>query len=201
MDKPFPSGHFLGAADLNRLVGILDLPTAEIDVVSTTTETDVYTKAIAAGAMSTDRLLALLLAGDMLNDTGANRSFSIRVEFDGTLIWGDDFAIATSTRRRAWWMLLTLQNVGAANAQRLGGFVAYSDARATVSATGLGSLLGIFGQTAGSSSGETAGRSTPISGTSAIDTSLAKTLAVTCTPDTSSASLSLRRRSGVLFLA
>ena len=86
--KPFASGHILDAADVNDLTGILDRSTSTVDVVSTVTETTIYTFSVPANAMSTNRMLRLTMIGDVLNNDGTNRQFTVRIKFGATTMYG-----------------------------------------------------------------------------------------------------------------
>lgn len=172
MSKPFPAGLFLGASDLNDLVGILDRSTAEADAVSTTSMT-VYSKVIPAGAMSSDRMLRLTVHADFLNNSGAPRDTSVAVQFNGTGVVGlGGSGIAASASRFPGSFIFEFGNRGATNSQMLTAYYA---------------TLGTFAmlQTVG---------------TAAIDTTIAQTLTVLVTHSVSNASLSYRKRYALLEL-
>jgi hypothetical protein len=193
--KPFASGHKLAAADVNDLVGVIDRSTSVVDVVSSTTETSVYSKVIAADAMSTDRMLRLTLKATYLNSTGGGVDITPRFKFGGTTHWGEAITLSSSaTRRRIRW-IVEIENLGATNVQEFEGVFSTSDAAAA-------SVAGI-GNTTSAYSGDVAGHLHILFGGSAalaIDTTAAQTLQLTVQHAASSANLSFRKFSAVLEL-
>lgn len=155
------------------------------DVVSTTTETDLLNGEItvAAGLMSTNRMLRAVLLADYLNDTGVSRNLTLKVKLGATTLWGELQAVATSATRRVLAIEFTIANLGAANSQFLCGTVFYSNPTAG-SVAGIGDLDGIGGS--------------PVSGTAAEDTTAAKALAVTATHSVADAGLSCRLRGALV---
>jgi hypothetical protein len=132
----------------------------------------------------------------MLNNTGGNEGFTIKVEFHGGTMWQDTFSIATDADRRAWAMLLWLANLGSASSQQLGGWVGFSDA--TPPTFGLGNAHALFNSGSVVAAGQT--MSTPIAGVATVDTSAGGILRVQCQPSINSASLSMRKKYGLLEL-
>lgn len=181
MSKPFATHSFPGASDLNDLVGVYDRPTSLIDVVSSLTETTIYTKSIGAGHMSTDRTLRLSLRGDYLNNSGGPRQPVIKVKLGATTLLTDTLStVAASASRYPWRFDVEIDNLGATNSQwvnaRLEMGVAGGGPRVSETLDGL------------------------LFATGAVDTTVAQTLVVTITLDTNSASHSWRRLKGVLEL-
>lgn len=84
--KPFSSGHDLTAADVNDLVGVYDRSTSAVDVVNTAVATSLWSKAIAANALSTDRMLRVTILGDYLNNTGISQALTLGIDFPLSLI-------------------------------------------------------------------------------------------------------------------
>lgn len=185
--KPFASGHILAAADVNDLTGVYDRATATIDVVSSTTETTIYTKSIGAGHMSTDRMLRLTILGDYFNNTGLGQDPRLKVSFGGTVIWDWTFPIAgqpDNANRRPFYAVINIANKASASVQFMTGIMGIGSANVTV---GIGSEDKAAGVIASA-------------GTFAINTASAQTLLVTAQHDTSSANLSLRRLYAMLEL-
>lgn len=115
--KPFPVNHDLLSADVNDLTGILDRSTSTVDVVSSTTKTTLWSKVIAAGAMSTDRWLRLRLMCDFLNDTGGAQTPTFNLIFgvsESTLFAP---SVAAGANRYAANVEIEIANVGASNSQ------------------------------------------------------------------------------------
>lgn len=188
-DKPFPSGHDLTAADVNRLVGILDQSTAEFDLVNTAAGGTMYDKSVAANAMSTDRLLRCTILGDYLNNSGTSQSLTMSVQLGGTLLWGDSTTatITTSAVRRLFRLTFEIANLGSASVQTLSGFWVLS-APVAGSGAGLGAI-------------DSGSVNAPLAGTGAKDTTGALTLAWTAQHGAASTNISLRKKYALLELA
>ncbi len=174
---------------------VYDRAATTVDVVSSTTETAIYSKSIAGNDMSTDKSLRLTINGDYLHQSISN-SLRIKVNFGGTTFWDytTDFGTGTSPRIQPWEMKLLVSNLGATNSQMIQGhFLSNYMANATPTA-GIGTvyltnssvpgMFGVFG----------------ISSLGTIDTTLAQTLSVTVQWSTSSASSSWRKRNAILEL-
>ena len=201
-NPPFVDNEKPSTAKWNTLVGRYDVATSEIDVVSTASETALYSKSISAGDLSSDRMLRLTIRGDILNNTGASHSFTLKVKFGGTTIYdstGSGWVLATAAGRRPFKLLVELANLNATNIQFMGGEMLVGNA--TGATTGIGRLGDDVGSASGSQS-STQGLIHMFSsnGTHAVDTTAACTLEVTVTPSLNSASLSVRRKHGILEL-
>lgn len=186
--KPFASGHVLGAADVNDLTGVYDRPTAEIDVTNTTVETTIFTKSIAANAMSIDRMLRLGIYGDVLN-SGAGRNLTYRCKFGATTWYQQSRGMTDDADRYPFALELMIRNLGAANSQFATGRL--FEGSLTPATVGLSSIDG------------GAGRSHVLfssNGLLTLDTTAAVTLAVTVQWDAASTSASFRRRHAILEL-
>lgn len=203
MPKPFAVGALPGAADLNALVGRHDAATAEIDVVNTTTETVLYTKSITANHMSTDRMLRLNVIGDYLNDSGAARNLTVKVTFGGTTLYLSTFGnVAVSATRRPFRVEVLLANLGVTNSQFMSGVIYLGSATLTSGgAVGIGEVQGGH-ETTDSVLGAAKVKVTPFAtnGVAALDTTVARTLEVLVTHSAANASLSCRRKYGLLEL-
>jgi hypothetical protein len=201
-NPPFADGEIPSSAKWNSLVGVYDRAVTAIDVVSSVTETPIYSKAVGAGHMSTDRMLRLSLVGDYLNDTGADRSFIFRVKFGGTTIFSnaaDGLLMGPVALRRDFEFRVLIANLGATNAQFSKLSLEVSSAIAATNGVGRTT------DTPGTSTNtvlNTRYLSVPLgaSGNHAIDTTAACTLEVTVQHPTSSASLSCRRKFAYLEL-
>ena len=64
------AAEIVTAAKLNLFSRVYDRVVTSVDVVSTATETNLYSKSIAANDMQTDRMLRLTLLGDLLRNNG-----------------------------------------------------------------------------------------------------------------------------------
>lgn len=162
--------------------------TSEKDVVSTVTETDLLNSSvtIGAGVLGTDRMLRAVLIGDYLNNSGANRTFTLKVKLGATTLFQDDsVSLTAGATRRPWRIEFELANLGAPNSQFLFGKVDLGIN--TAPTTGIGDLYtndmnGPWGT----------------SGTAAVDTSSAQALAVTVTHSAADANLSMRLKYAVV---
>lgn len=198
-NPPFTTGEIPSAAKWNTGAYVYDVSTSTVDVVSTVTETSVYSKSIGAGHLSNNRRLRLVLEGDTLINLGAS-TLTLRCKFGGTAWFGAVTpSLGTAAVRKNWTIELWLQNLGATNIQRAWGY-------ASNSAPVAGSVAGI-GDLGVAPSGwlvsGTAGGFAPFGSngtTMAIDTTLAQTLDVTVQWSASSASLSFRKTSALLEL-
>ncbi len=172
--KPFPSSHTVASADLNDLVGNYDRSTSEVDAVNTAAETTMYTRTIAAQAMSSDRTLRLRIIADYLNDSGSARSITILIKLGGTTIATISVGgIGVSATRLAGSFEVEIQNRGATNAQ-------------------------LISVRAPNFSSNTIIEALPV--TAAIDTTAARDLVVTAQHSAAHASLSYRKRGATLEL-
>jgi len=72
-----------GTINSRTEIGSLDRDVTQAEVVDTTVETTVYTFTVPANTLSSNRLLHLILTGDYLNNSGSNKTLTIRVNFGG----------------------------------------------------------------------------------------------------------------------
>lgn len=194
-NPPFIDNEKPSTGKWNTGVYRYDVLTAALDVVSTTTETSVYSKSISAGDMSAERMLRLTLVGDYMNNSGGPVDITLRVKFGATTVYAGVNGVGTSDPDRAPLILeLWFANLDATT-QRLAGVLNFGW-RGPAPTTGQGSLN--FGDPLASGGGDMT--HTVIGGTSAEDTTSAKTFEVTVQHGTSSAGLSFRRHFAVLEL-
>jgi hypothetical protein len=162
------------SAFLNDLTANYDRSTSDVDVVNTVSETTIYSKTIGANHLSTDRRLRLELTADYLNDSGSARNLTVRLKLGGTTITTVSVnGISASATRYAASMFFRIQAKGATNSQIID--VSYPNFSSNALLVAL-----------------------PV--TSAIDTSVAQTLAVTVEHSAAHTSLSFRKRSVALEL-
>lgn len=164
-----------------------DKAASGIDVVSSTTETNLYLKTITGGDMGTDRMLRLTMLGDILFNDGASGT-TLRIKFGGTTLWEDTIASSASATRRPYALQLFLGNQGSASVQFLAGTWNFGGVGAT---TGLGDVnFTDAGQPNAFSSG----------GTAALNTAVNQDLVVSAQHSANSANLSIRRFYAILEL-
>lgn len=104
--------------------GVLDRQVALQTVVNTTTETAVYTFAVPANTLSTNRTIHLSLIGDLINNTGATPTYTVRVKYGATTIFqGAVQTLASSASRAAIVLDVELTAANATGAQRAKSFL------------------------------------------------------------------------------
>ena len=157
---------------------IHDAKTSTTDVNTTVSETDLYSKSIIAGTLSTNHALRLTAFLDIRNDTGVARTATIKVKFGTTTLYTSP---ATSfndagTARYHMLLLVDLQATGATNTQA-------SMVRYFISNSAVADAV-----TSAFNTNSQIGRHYSIT----EDTTSAKTLSVTVTLSASDATLSCR---------
>lgn len=102
---------------VNRSI-VQDAVTADTTVSNSATETTIYTYSVPANTLGTNGHLRLTLLATLLNNSGANRTYTFRGKFGGTTLI-DDAAIAlpASAAARTLKITLDLYGDGATNAQ------------------------------------------------------------------------------------
>jgi hypothetical protein len=157
---------------------------------NSTAEQTLFTHTIPGGLLRTDRALRLTTLVRYLNNTGASRTFTLRIKFGTTTLYDDvSTAWSSSTQDRPIMLRLTLANTGASNAQEMA-FHLDSPAIGTITSTtaGLGDLA-----------------TTPYAlyfggGSSTEDTTTDRTLTVTLQASNASTSHTATRRHATLEL-
>lgn len=188
------------AAKLNTGAYVYKVLTNEIDIVNSVTETDVLKDgvgtalSIGAGHMSTNRMLRATIHADYLNNSGSNKTFTLKVLFGGTVFYEDvtpllDFSSAS---RQPIRIVLELPNLGSTNSQWLSGVLFKGEAGGAT--TGIGDLDTNFGWGSGSSI------IVPFAGSGTIDTTVARNLEVKITHSAAHASTSFRKKLAIVEL-
>lgn len=155
---------------------------ASFNVVSTLAETTLISQSIPGGTLTATGGMLVTIAADYFNNSGAGRTLNLKVKYGATTLFDDTSgAFVASATHRAFFMQFLLANEGATNTQRLAGIVALSP--------GAASGAGLGGLSAGVLAG---GGPSPLGGSSAEDSTAAKTLAVTATHSASDPSLALK---------
>ena len=158
--------------------------TTEKDIVNTTTETDLLNGevTVAAGVMSTNKMLRAVLVGDYLNNSGSQPNQTVKIKLGATDLWvGTVTAAAVQAARRAWRIEFTVANLASASSQFMEGALVIGEGTPT---TGVGNV-GAGGSP--SRYGEIG-----TNGTTAVNTGNAALLEVTVTHAVAHASLSWR---------
>lgn len=163
---------------------ILDAKTSATTVVSTTTETTLYSYSVPGNVMATSGRVYMSVAGDILKNFAGNLTF--RVKFGGTTIYDSGAStFASASQRRGFALDVMLCNLGATNSQ--GGDVRLLIGPSTPAVTtGTGQIIGSpFGGV---------GRLTP----GVIDTTSSRTLEVTVQWSVSDPSLEVAAYQGAV---
>lgn len=101
-------------------------PVREI-CVSSTAEATLWSGEIPAEFGATSRL-ELMLDGDLINNSGNNVTFTVRVKIGTTTMWADPATLGADADRRPLTMRLGLSSRGATNKQKLSGLLTLGDA-------------------------------------------------------------------------
>lgn len=98
--KPFAVGAIWHASDANELAGVYDRQTGLSTVVSTTVETTIYSKAIGAGHMASDRVLNGLILADWMNNSGVGgATTTLKVKLGATVVAQTSLSAGSSATR------------------------------------------------------------------------------------------------------
>lgn len=134
------SGGLPAWADAPSTYQLLDSQPAELTIVNTSALSTLYTFAIPANTLSSGDLLRLTLDLDYLNNSGASRTFELKVTLQGTVIFDDTSTNrVANAQRRPWPLQMVFAIRNASPNCRLSGQL-YQGAT-TVPATGYGALV------------------------------------------------------------
>lgn len=122
--KPFASGYILNAADVNDLTGVINRAPTAVDATGAGLQV-LYEPTVAAGAMSTDRMVRITCGGDMLQNASAN--LNIKVRRSTVVLWETTIDFPNDADRAPWRMVIEYQNINSASVQRLGGVLFIGD--------------------------------------------------------------------------
>lgn len=156
---------------------------AAVTVSNTTTPTDVVSQSIAGNTLGTTKKLRVQLLADWLNNSGGAVDTTVKIAFGGTTVWQGTIAgLAASANARSFFLSFDIGNIASAASQFMSGFLTLSSQ--TAPTTGIGNP----------DSGEASHSSIGSNGTLSIDTTAAKTLAVTVTLGTAASTIQFRMR-------
>jgi hypothetical protein len=158
------------------------------DIVNTLAESNIISQSIPGGTLGSNNAVLIVIEGDYFNNSAATRTLTIAVKYGATTLWSaTTAALAASATRAPFYFTALLAGDNATNAQRLAGGANIGAQAAATNGIGTwgGTLLAsvIFG------------------GSSAEDSTAAKTLAVTATHSTNNASLELRGTAAIHILS
>ena len=169
----------------------LNRVSADTTISNTAAESTMYTYSVPAnmGAIDGQRLVLSMLC-TLLNNSGANRTYTMRLKFGATTVIADAMiAIPTSTALRSFEIIVEIANDGATNAQFCKMSVSVSAPLAVT--TGLSGDYGTAPTEIGS----------VIMNTSALDQTVSQTLAVTIQADAATATQTITMRNALLEMA
>ena len=126
-----------------------------------------------------------MTVGGTYNNGNNSITYTVRVKYGSTTLWGDGAATSSVNVVGAWFLDFTLYNAGATNSQKLVGHASFNASNTATSTT------------FGSGSFETAGLATPVYGTSAIDSTTAQTFAVTLQMSSAKSAATFSKQVGV----
>lgn len=162
---------------------VLSQSTTEQEVVSTVTETSVFSYAVPANTLGTTSRLEFEMECTYLNNSGGADTFTPRIKFGGTTIASSAPSIGAGANRRTMKFWTVINANGATNSQRAASGWTYGASAAEntfdVSATAV---------------------TTAYNGSLALDSTGALTFTATVQHGTSAATISLKRFSGKLTL-
>lgn len=157
---------------------MLDEIHATTTVVNTSSETDLYTKALPV--LAAGDVVRFRAFGDSINNSGATRTLTLKVKLGATTILTSPAMSFTANANRGEWNLDVLLIIESTTAQRLGAFFTQGTVNASTWNT-ISSTQTISG-----------------AGTATEDVSSAKTLAVTATWDGAALTTDIRLLGAVL---
>jgi hypothetical protein len=167
--------------DLEDVVCVMDREATTVDIVSSTTETDIFSFTVPANTLDTSRALRLTCQGDYLNNNATTATLTLRVKFNAVVSYQDAVdASAISATRRPWTLSVVMAANNATNAQTFGGVWLLGTAGGAT--TGLGDM-----------DTDELESVTPFSGTGTVDQTAARTFNVTAQLDVNAATFSFRR--------
>jgi len=167
------------------VVSVIDRDAASLEIVSSTSETSIYSFSVPANTLRTDRSLRVRIVGSLLNNTGSGQQFTVRIKLGSTTLYADASpAVPTSATRYGFDFNIILTNQESEAIQTLGGFLYMGNQGAT---TGIGDM----------GTDETPAH-TAIGGSATEDTTTNLTFDVTIQLGASSANLSWKKESAIM---
>lgn len=152
--------------------------TQNVTIGNTASETSIFSTSIAGNTLGTTGTIRFRIVGNLLQNTGAGRTFNFKVKLGTTTLYlGTSASLTAAADRRPIAIEGTIQNLGSASSQAFAGTILIGSG--TAPTTGLGSVASTIPLTG------------VIAGTSAEDTTSAKTLDVLWTHSVASASMEL----------
>jgi len=153
----------------------------EQDVANTTTETDILAYTVPASTLGTDKALRVQIMADYLNNSGSDRTVTIKIKFGATTMYnGTTGNLIASATRRASTIEFILFAKNSVTSQGMTGHIRFSNSSG--STTGIGDINGTEDTTG------------TIGGVNASENSaVGKTLSCTITHSAAASTISYRR--------
>lgn len=159
--------------------GILVASGAAVSVSNTAVETPIQRVTIPGGVLGANGAIKVRVSGQYLNNSGATKTFTLRIYYGGTLMYaGTTGSLSSSALQHAFDLEFALQGGGATNAQSIGGTVSLS---APGGSTGLGLMNSI-------PTASTGVAPPALYGTASVDSTADQTLQITIQHSAASAS-------------
>lgn len=187
-NPPFVDDEIPSSAKWNQAGGAYERSTSSVDIVSSVALTDLYSKTIMGGHLSSDRTLHVVLLGDYLNNSGGTSDLTLQVDFGGTTLWKDTDTLVAGANRVPLLIGLFIKNLGVTNSQVMRGSVLMGYPGAGAPAVGIGKF------------DQSSMHAAPIGGSAAEDTTIDRTLVIKAQHSVSSASVSVRKLAVDLML-
>lgn len=92
---------------------ILNRSMTRVDVDNTVTETSIYSSTISAGELGVDGGFRLALGGGYLNNSGSDRSLTVRLKLGAHTEASRTFSMLTQANPREWYLSLVVLNLTA----------------------------------------------------------------------------------------
>jgi hypothetical protein len=167
---------------------ILNEDYSTVTVSNTSAETAVYTYTVPGGTLGTGGGLHIRLFGTYLNNHNTGDSVVVSVKFGATTLWSSSASLTTrSANPASLYFDVFLGNTGATNSQKLGGSVSFGRSPTSAPAAGTGSF-------------STTNIDALPYGTSAEDSTAAKTLTITVKFNTAQTTLALSKQAAIVEL-
>jgi len=161
----------------------------ELDIVSSTTETDLLAYTVPAGTLGTDKALRVQILADHANSSGSARTFTLKIKFGATTMFSDtSCSIPSGATRRPITIEFILFAKNSVTSQGVMGCV--KTGHATVPTTGAGNF--------GSTDATDLAVGTIQGANASENSAVGKTLSCTITNSFSASTVSFRRLYAVI---
>lgn len=114
-------------------VYVIKKEVAELYISDDTTERTIVSHSVGGGTLGTDGCIRLTVGGEFANNTGSDKSVSVRIKIDNTVVWGDNIAVIDSSSEisRGFYLNAIINQAGSASEQKISGSLFISDDNTT----------------------------------------------------------------------